>query len=230
MTTFADPVFTSDYQGLCTKIADTLNRQDLLTAIPDFTVLATARISRDMARIKHPGGMARATAPADGEYIPKPTDFVAPFQMSQTDSGRYLEYLSPEQVKEVLSMGWPPQDPVTTVPPNTTSGRPPVYYTIIGPQIRIMPAPSASDPVDLDLWYFAALPHLNSSTTTNWALTQYPDLYLYAALVHSAPYLKGDARLQVWETIYQTILADIAVEADRAWRPVSKLSAARRSF
>lgn len=224
---YADPVFTTNYDGLCTKIADTLNRQDLLTAIPDFTVLATARVSRDMARLKHPSGMARATAIADGEYTPKPNDFVAPFQMSQTDSGRYLEYLSPEQVKEVLSEGWPPAAPKTA---NTVAGGQPAYYTIIGPQIRIMPAPSAGATITLDLWYFTALPALSSTNTTNWALTQYPDLYLYAALVHSAPYLKGDARLQVWETIYQTILADIAVEADRAWRPVSKLSAARRSF
>lgn len=227
MTTFADPVFSADYQGLCTKIADTLNRQDLLTAIPDFTVLASARISRDMARLKHPSSMSRATATADGEYIPKPSDFVAPFQMSLTDSGQYLEYLSPEQVKEVLSEGWSTTAPKTT---NAAPGTPPVYYTIIGPQIRIMPAPNASATVSLDLWYFAHLQALNTANTTNWVLTQYPDLYLYAALVHSAPYLKGDARLQVWETIYQTILADIAVEADRAWRPVSKLSAARRSF
>lgn len=41
--------------------------------------------------------------------------------------------------------------------------------------------------------YFAALPTVTTSNlTTNWLLTRYPDVYLYAAGVELADYLKDD--------------------------------------
>ena len=51
------------------------------------------------------------------------------------------------------------------------------------------------------LVYYARVPTLSVSNTTNWLLTEAPDVYLYGALVHSAPYLKDDARIQVWEAL-----------------------------
>lgn len=37
------------------------------------------------------------------------------------------------------------------------------------------------------------------TTDPNWLLTAEPDIYLYGALCESAPYLKDDARLPMWE-------------------------------
>lgn len=41
------------------------------------------------------------------------------------------------------------------------------------------------------------------TTDPNWLLTAEPDIYLYATLVESAPYLKDDERIAVWEQRYQ---------------------------
>lgn len=215
---FPSPAFTSDYQGLCNKIADTLNRQDLTTAIPDFTRLGTARIERDMARIKHPQAVIRASATCVFNYVPLPSDFIAVYQLLDQDTTLEIEYVSPEQSKQLLSDGWLP------------SGRPDIFYTILGTRLRILPPPGVNVPTLLDLWYYAQLPELGISAPTNWVLTRYPDLYLYGCLAHSAPYLKADERIQVWEGAYQKILSDIEVEADRALRSQTKLVAARRSF
>ena len=215
---FPSPAFTSDYQGLCNKIADTLNRQDLTTAIPDFTRLGTARIERDMARIKHPQAVIRASATCVFNYVPLPSDFIAVYQLLDQDTTLEIEYVSPEQSKQLLSDGWLP------------SGRPDIFYTILGTRLRILPPPGVDVPTLLDLWYYAQLPELGISAPTNWVLTRYPDLYLYGCLAHSAPYLKADERIQVWEGAYQKILSDIEVEADRALRSQTKLVAARRSF
>jgi hypothetical protein len=46
------------------------------------------------------------------------------------------------------------------------------------------------------------VPALSGTNATNWLLTEAPDVYLYGALVHTAPYLKDDARIQVWEALF----------------------------
>jgi hypothetical protein len=231
MTTFADPTFTANYQGLCNKIADTLNRQDLTSVIPDFTVLATSRIQRDLARLRHPLGIQRAIASVQNNYVPLPIDYISVYQMMDQDTSISLSYLTPDQSITVQSQGWnPDQTPLPVLPPYYSPTGINIYYTIIGNTIRIIPPPNVGSPTTLDLWYFAALPALGTGNPTNWALTHYPDLYLYGSLAHTAPYLKNDERINVWEGIYQKILSDIEVEADRAIRPQSKLVSARRSF
>jgi hypothetical protein len=231
LTTFADPTFSATYQGLCNKIADTLNRQDLTSVIPDFTVLATTRIQRDMSRVKHPFMINRAQATVIDNYVPLPTDFVAVFQMADQDTSVSIDYISPDQSKNVMANGW--GNAVGAYPPSTptsTSMSSPIYYTILGNRIRLIPAPGQTAPETLDLWYYARLTPLNNTTPTNWVLSRYPDLYLYGSLLHSAPYLKADERIQTWEGAYQTILRDIEVEADRAVRSQTKLVAARKGF
>lgn len=231
MTTYASPTFAATYQGLCTKIADTLNRQDLTTAIPDFTVLATSRISRDMSRINHPGAISKTTLSATSDTVALPSDFVAPYMLRVTGSAQSIEYVTPDQQRQVMVDGWgPPDSPFQPTAPYQAQTTGPNYFSIVGSNILLMPPYTVSAPLSLDLFYYAALSALSATATTNWALTKYPDLYLYGALVHSAPYLKADERIQLWESAYQRILSDIQVEADRATRPQSKLVAARKSF
>ena len=233
VTTFASPTLTSDYQSLCNAVADVLNRQDLLTAIPNFVALANQRISRDMARINHPGCISRTTLFVVGQTTDLPTDFVSVYQLRESDQQRVLSYISPDQFKEVTAQGWPGGvNPYPIMSPYvaTASSAGPDYYTIIGNQIWVMPTYSVNSPLKLDLSYYRTMPPLNTTSTANWALVKYPDLFLYGALVHSAPYLKADERLEVWEGAYQKILTDIEIEASRATRPQTKLNAARKAF
>lgn len=232
MTTFSNPTFTSDYNSLCNYIATTLNRQDLTTDIPNFVNLATSRISRDMARIKHPAAISRAQASVSNDYAPLPSDYLSMYQLMDQDASYALVYITPDQSMSIQSIGWNPNNtPVPILPPYYAPTGTVTYYTVMGNTIRMVPAPSSSgSPTMLDLWYYSKLPALSTTNTTNWALTKYPDLYLYGALTHTAPYLKNDERIALWDGIYSRILADIEVEADRATRPQSKLVAARKSF
>ena len=63
----------------------------------------------------------------------------------------------------------------------------------------------------------------NNGNQTNWLLTNYPDAYLYGALLHSAPYLQEDSRIQTWAALYQKAISDINSESER-----SKTSASGR--
>ena len=50
---------------------------------------------------------------------------------------------------------------------------------------------------------------LGGAVTTNWLLTAHPDIYLYGTLLESAPYLKDDARVVVWQTEYDRRIVSV---------------------
>ena len=51
--------------------------------------------------------------------------------------------------------------------------------------------------------YYKKLDALSDSNTTNWFITNAPDLLRYAALCEAAPYIQNDARINVFESKYQ---------------------------
>jgi hypothetical protein len=64
----------------------------------------------------------------------------------------------------------------------------------------LYPTPNAT--TDFELLYYQKLPALSSSNADNWLLLEAPDVYLYGALLHSAPYLAEDERVGVWAQMY----------------------------
>ena len=78
----------------------------------------------------------------------------------------------------------------------------PKYYRLTSDQIEFYPAPDSS--YEVAMQYYARVPALTDTDTTNWVLTDYPDIYLYGALVHAAPYLNDDQRINIWASLYQS--------------------------
>ena len=94
-----------------------------------------------------------------------------------------------------------------------TSGQP-AYYAITAGEIEIFPAPAGT--YTAELYYNARIEPLSDSNTSNWLLQYYPDAYLYGSLIHSAPYLKDDARLQIWAALYQSAIDAINMSGEKA--------------
>jgi hypothetical protein len=67
----------------------------------------------------------------------------------------------------------------------------------------------------VELWYYKKLDALSSAL--NSLYTANPDLYLYAALAASAPYMQDDKRIPVWERLYMQARdsVNVAHEAGR---------------
>jgi len=63
-------------------------------------------------------------------------------------------------------------------------------------------APTPDGSYTAQFWYKAGIAVLSDTNTTNWLLTNYPNLYLYAALLESAPYLRDDERILLWQGMY----------------------------
>ena len=185
------------YAELQTSIANWLNRDDLTSVIPDFISLTEASINRDL---RHYRMINRVDATLDSRYVQMPTDWMETVRFSITSGNTYkIELVSRDDMLEYRQ--------------NTAdvSGRP-RFYANIGDTIEVFPTPDAE--YQMQLQYYAKTPALSNTNTANWLLTAAPDIYLYGALVQSAPYLNDDVRIQTWAALYQSVLDSLQKASD----------------
>jgi|11BtaG_2_1085332.scaffolds.fasta_scaffold07279_3 hypothetical protein len=185
------------YAELKSSITDFLNRDDLDTVAPDFITLAEADLSR---KVRHWRMEGRATAEIDTQYSAIPADFLEVITFHVTSGNlRPLELISQA---EMLRRRYENLD---------TSGKP-AYYALTAGEIEVYPTPDGT--YTTELYYYKRISALSDSNTSNWLLEYFPDAYLYGSLVHSAPYLKDDARLQLWAALYEQAIASINRESE----------------
>lgn len=187
------------YDELKSSIADFLNRDDLTSVIPDFITLAETSMNRE---VRHWRMEKRANANLDTQYTALPNDFLEPIRMSLTTADtNTLEMVNAFQISNLRAQNL------------NTSGRP-VNFAILDGSIEVFPTPDAV--YSLEMLYYEKIDTLNSGNTSNWILSNFPDAYLYGALVHSAPYLAEDARTNTWAALYQKAINDINGESERS--------------
>jgi hypothetical protein len=189
----------TDYGTLKTEIADFLLRDDLTAVIPTFVSFAHEKLNRDMRTRQM---VQRATASLTTEYTALPGDFLQMRDIRlNSNPVRSLEYISSEgQNQEREFYG-------------NTSGEP-RYYTIIGETIQVFPSPDTT--YTIEMAYYEKIPALVNPTDTNWLLTKAPDIYLYGSLVHSAPYLKDDERIVIFQTLFRDIFNSLKTEDEKS--------------
>ena len=187
------------YAELQSAIADFLNRDDLTSVIPTFITLAEADMKR---RIRHWRMEKRSTAVLDTQYSALPTDFIEPIRLQVTDTApSQLELINMSEMIDRRNLQ------------NDTAGRP-LYYTIIDGAIEVYPTPDSN--YTLEMVYYSAFDALSASIASNWILQRHPDVYLYGALAHSAPYLGEVARTAIWAGLLQNALAGIMEDDQKA--------------
>jgi hypothetical protein len=108
-----------------------------------------------------------------------------------------------------------------------TQGRP-RFYAVTAGEFEFFPTPDGS--YQSELVYYANVPALSDSNTSNWLLSKYPDIYLYGALVHTAPYLDEDQRAQTWAALYQSAIDAANRESEKARHSGSGLRMLIRSY
>jgi hypothetical protein len=181
------------YANLQQSVIDFSHRSDLDAKIPDFIRLAEdkvyALIESDRQDVK-----TTLSTVADQEYVTLPTDFIEFRSLSIANNGftGTLDYLAPDQYQNQYT--------------DSTSGFPRVY-TIIGDALYARPIADAI--YTLNAVYSARLATLSVSNTTNWLLTNYPMVYLYASLEQLAKYIKDEAAALANEAIWTNLVAGI---------------------
>lgn len=187
------------YAELKTNIADFLNRDDLTSVSSTFVSLAEADLNR---QIRHWRQEKRSTASIDTQYSAIPADMleVIRFYITSGDT-RPLELISQAEMLDRKFRNL------------NTSGQP-AYYAVTAGELEVYPVPDGT--YTSELYYFGKTDALSDSNTSNWILEHYPDAYLYGSLIHSAPYLKDDARIQVWAALYQNAIDAINQASEKA--------------
>lgn len=190
------------YATLKSAVADYLNRQDLTSVIPTFIQLAEKEFNRTL-RVREM--LNRSQATISTQYIAMPEGFLEMrnLRVNTSRGWKSLRVMSPEQIDENR----------TTFNSNQT-GEPEGYTLNPDDSIEVTPAPN--DSYTVEMTFYEEIPALSDSNTTNWMLEKNPDLYLFGALLQSAPYLKEDERIGVWSGLYRSLFTDIQAESDRA--------------
>lgn len=80
----------------------------------------------------------------------------------------------------------------------------------------------------ITLTYYAKIPALSNSNTTNWLLTKAPMVYLYGSLLQAAPFMMDDARMQTFGTLFQQAMSGLRNSdmGARMARPVARVRGA----
>jgi hypothetical protein len=190
----------ADYTTLQDAVTEYLARdQDttLIARIPTFIQNFEAKMNRALfVRQMEQRSSATVTAGVtDCEFVLLPSDFqsMRRVRLSSVTGKPCLEFRSGTQMDEYR---FKTQNIVGQ----------PVYFTIFGTEMELGPTPDQS--YTLEMVYRKNIPAL-SSNSSNWLLTMAPDAYLYGALLESAPYMKEDARIQVWGLGLKTALDDL---------------------
>jgi len=197
-------VSISSYSDLKTAVADWLMRDDLTDRIPDFITFAEARFNRV---VEHPKRENRATATVqttstEPEFVSLPSDFqsMRRVRLNGVSGKPGLQFLSEEQLNEQRFAG------------RNTAAQP-KFYTIFGSEMELVPTPDQA--YELEIVYRQNLTALSTSNTSNWLLSLAPDVYLYGALLQSAPFMQDDERLQSWGAAYKASLDELNAHGNK---------------
>lgn len=190
----------SSYTELQSEIADLLNRGDLTAKIPSWIALVEAKLQRILE-----GKEMRTTLPivldTTGQ-LTLPTDLRSPVSLT-------LETTAAKGPLELTTY-----EALQTKRAQLGTGGLPAYAAVVNGLLYVAPVPGEDQ--DAVLIYDAALAPLSNTNTSNWVLANHPDIYLYGAALHSAPYLQHDERIEVWEHFYNKAIDEVRLLRDRA--------------
>ena len=186
-----------DYEALKRDIAGWLMRDDdpaLEAVIPSLIRMAEAEFDR---RLRVPQMVVRADATLESEFLGVPGDYLETKSLYLTGSSQPLSFT-----------------PVDRIRAETATLSLPKAFTVVGDQFLVLPA--VSEPTLLEIIYYARIPKLSAQKPTSWLLALAPDLYLYAALAHAAPFLMDDERIPVWQQGKESALEGLNQQAQNA--------------
>lgn len=184
------------YAGLLRSVTDTIDRPDLDTVAPRFVRLAEKMLSRD-PRVRRMTCRGTWTISGDGDRLPADFREVDTWYYDGPVLSGPIALVAPEELAEAKRRHG-----------GGVAGAP--RYAAIRDR-RMYYAPSPDQTYVTRMAYWRRVFPLSESAPTNWMLEEHPDIYLYAALIESAPYLGDDARIATWKTLLEERLDSLHI-------------------
>lgn len=198
----------TNYSTLQSAIADYLNRADLTSQIQTFIQFVESDLN---TRLRCREMIIRATTTNDDEFVKLPLDYLEALNLQIVGGASPLRYVTLDEADMI----------------NTSKALTQVtVYSLMNGAIELIPPPATD--VEIEMVYYGKIPALTDSNTTNWLLTKAPDVYLYGALVHAAPFLMDDQRIPVFGNIYLKRVEELNQESQKSLHSGSPLLARTR--
>jgi hypothetical protein len=195
----------TDYASLATAVQAYLTRSEVGVASGNLDYLCSEAEEEMNARLRV-RRMLTAITPtvSSAGVVTLPSDFGGWVRFQVRDGSREwdLDLLPAEQVTSVWDLYGSAGSPKALISTGATSQVWPYTdgaYTFAG-------------------LYYARVPALTSSATTNWVISNFPNAYLYGCLAAARGFIKDDApamqsRFDRWEKRFKDALARIEREA-----------------
>ena len=182
----------SNYTELKTAVANWLDRDDLTDRIPEFIALAEARFNR-VLRLRSMEVKYTADTVAGQRNLALPTSYIQMrnFQVN-TSPLTTLSYVTPEIYDRVWG--------------GSTTGTP-KFYTILANEVSFGPIPASVQ--EVEMLFYKKFDNLSVTTTTNWLITNAPDIYLYGTMLEAEPFIMNDERVPLWAQALQQGISDL---------------------
>jgi hypothetical protein len=194
------PSWVMTYNSLTSTVLQYLERSDaaVVNAIPTFITLCEFEIAQN---IKTLGQMevVDSNMQIGNPVIPKPARWRKTTSMTLSVSGqkqpmllRKLEYLN-AYAQDVTATGTP------------------LYYADYDYDHWFV-APTPNQAYAFEALCYTRLEPLSSSNQTNWLTINAPNAMLFGTLKQTAPFLKNDARLALWKSMFDEALVSLKTE------------------
>ena len=203
----------STYAELQDAILAWINKQDIGQSLDSIIAMTEADLNR---KVRHWKMEKRATVSLDDQYSRVPSDWIETIRFYLTGNGTSELILASRS--DLLNRRELAND----------TGGTPRYYTMSDGAFEVFPTSNGN--FIAELLYYGKTDALSNSVTTNWLLTDHPDVYLYGSLVHASAFMGEDNRIQVWNTMYQTALDQVNGSSEAARYSGSGLRMKIRSY
>ncbi len=198
--------FALTYTNLITTVGDYLERDDLVTKIPIFIMLAERKVSRVLkAQLAQLAVTDNLTE--NSPVVTKPARWVETisFSIQTTDGTVVLKERSRETIQSMY-------------PVLTDTAAPKYYAEWQEGYYYVGPTPDSA--YAFELMMYQQPPSLGDTQQTNYLTENAPDLLLYSTLLEAEGYLKNDERLPVWKAARDEIIGtytdlDMRRQSDR---------------
>lgn len=190
----------TNYTELTLALANWMHRDDLTTRIPEFIALAESGLNRNL-RLSQMIQQANISVTLGSDMATLPTGFIQVIEFVDDDN----EPLTPVTNAEILSMKL-----------DTDDDSKPEYYAI---------DTAISFECESDANYTYQMRYYKkwdlAADSTNWLLTNSPNVYLYACLAEAAPFERDFNTAQAWMQMFNKAMTELKQQDRRVSVPPS---------
>lgn len=180
-----------------------LGDAQLIASLDNLIQMADNELARKLTIVPRETAV---TLTVEAEDWPLPNDFKHMIEVSEPSRGSFLNTtigLIHDARRDNRGTDFP-----TTTPSPTLIAK----YAIRNNEIMLVGPFSPETPQDISLTYRIGIPDFEG-TDTSYLADDFLDLYTYAVLKHSGPFLREDERVPMWVSMFSDAL-DSVIEED----------------